>query len=129
MENIMKDSDLVFYKGSDGETKSVGYKINNDLINNMLPAAAISGGGKGKKSFAIPAGLYLQHYRMRSNIRSNIRSNMVGGEKEGAAVIGRDLYDRLLDLAAPRSRSRRKKDTHKTRKKRKTSLRKTRRKL
>ena len=43
----MEDSDLVFYE-ENGETKSLGYKVNNSLINRM-PAMVMTGGGKGTK--------------------------------------------------------------------------------
>ena len=125
----MEDSDLVFYE-ENGETKSVGYKVNNSLINRM-PAMVMSGGGKGskkgggdhlQKTYAVPAGLYLLH----GKIHSTPMNNQVGGKKEEVGVIGEDLYDRLLALAGPHPRRGRKKASHKTRKNRRTSKRNTR---
>ena len=125
----MEDSDLVFYE-ENGETKSLGYKVNNSLIN-RLPAMIMTGGGgkgskKGKtaqKTYAVPAGLYLLHEK----IQSTTKRSQQGGSNE-VGVIGDDLYERLLSLAAPTARGRRKKASHKTRKKRRTSKRRTRKK-
>jgi hypothetical protein len=121
----MEDSDLVFYE-ENGETKSLGYKVNNSLIN-RLPAMIMTGGGgkgskKGKtaqKTYAVPAGLYLLHEK----IQSTTNRNQHGGASE-VGVIGNDLHERLLALAAPSAR--RKKASHKTRKKRRTNKRNTR---
>jgi len=122
----MEDSDLVFYE-ENGETKSLGYKVNNSLINRM-PAMVMAGGGKGTKkggtpasTYAVPAGLYLLHEK----IQSTTKRSQQGGTNE-VGVIGDDLHERLLALAAPSAR--RKKTSHKTRKKRRTHKRKTRKK-
>ena len=119
----MEDSDLVFYE-ENGQTKSLGYKVNNSLINRM-PAMVMTGGGKGSKkgetrsTYAVPAGLYLLHEK----IQSTTNRKQHGGASE-VGVIGDDLHERLLALAAPSTR--RKKASHKTRKKRRTSKRNTR---
>lgn len=119
----MEDSDLVFYE-ENGQTKSLGYKVNNSLINRM-PAMVMTGGGKGSKkgetrsTYAVPAGLYLLHEK----IQSTTNRKQHGGASE-VGVIGDDLYERLLALAAPAAR--RKKASHKTRKKCRTSKRNTR---
>jgi len=120
----MEDSDLVFYE-ENGEIKSLGYKVNNSLINRM-PAMVMTGGGKGskkgrtsQKTYAVPAGLYLLHEK----IQSTTNRKQHGGANE-VGVIGDDLHERLLALAAPSAR--RKKASHKTRKKRRTSKRNTR---
>ena len=122
----MEDSDLVFYE-ENGETKSLGYKVNNSLIN-RIPAMIMTGGGKGTKkggtptaTYAVPAGLYLLHEKIQSTTK---RSQQGGANEVG--VIGDDLHERLLALAAPTARGRRKKASHKTRKKRRTSKRRTR---
>lgn len=122
----MEDSDLVFYE-ENGETKSLGYKVNNSLINRM-PAMVMTGGGKGTKkggtpasTYAVPAGLYLLHEKIQSTTK---RSQQGGGNEVG--VISDDLHERLLALAAPTVRGGRKKPSHKTRKKRRTSKRNTR---
>ncbi|ANS04290.1 hypothetical protein [uncultured Mediterranean phage] len=121
----MEDSDLVFYE-ENGETKSLGYKVNNSLINRM-PAMVMTGGGKGSKkgaapkTYAVPAGLYLLHEK----IQSTTKQSQQGGANE-VGVIGDDLHERLLALAAPTARGERKKASHKTRKKRRTSKRRTR---
>ena len=122
----MEDSDLVFYE-ENGETKSLGYRVNNSLINRM-PAMVMAGGGKGskkgavrQKTYAVPAGLYLLHEK----IQSTTNRKQKGGALE-AKVIGDDLHERLLALAAPSARRGRKKASHKTRKKRRTSKRNTR---
>jgi len=124
----MEDSDLVFYE-ENGETKSLGYKVNNSLINRM-PAMVMTGGGKGTKNgaatpktYAVPAGLYLLHER---NTAATNRSQQGGSNEVG--VIGDDLHERLLALAAPTARGGRKKPSHKTRKKRRTRKRRTRKK-
>ena len=118
----MEDSDLVFYE-ENGQTKSLGYKVNNSLINRM-PAMVMTGGGKGSKkggtctTYAVPAGLYLLHEKIQST------TNRKHGGASEVGVIGDDLHERLLALAAPSAR--RKKASHKTRKKRRTSKRNTR---
>ena len=121
----MEDSDLVFYE-ENGETKSLGYKVNNSLINRM-PAMVMAGGGKGTKkggtpasTYAVPAGLYLLHEK----IQSTTKRSQQGGSNE-VGVIGDDLHERLLALAAPTARGGRKKPSHKTRKKRRTRKRNT----
>lgn len=120
----MEDSDLVFYE-ENGETKSLGYRVNNSLINRM-PAMVMAGGGKGskkgaarQKTYAVPAGLYLLHEKIQSTTNRKQKSDALE-----AKVIGNDLHERLLALAAPSAR--RKKASHKTRKKRRTSKRNTR---
>ena len=122
----MEDSDLVFYE-ENGETKSLGYKVNNSLINRM-PALVMTGGGKGTKkegtpasTYAVPAGLYLLHEK----IQSTTKRSQQGGTNE-VGVIGDDLHERLLALAAPTHRGGRKKPSHKTRRKRRTNKRNTR---
>ena len=120
----MEDSDLVFYE-ENGETKSLGYRVNNSLINRM-PAMVMAGGGKGssahrQKTYAVPAGLYLLHEKIQSTTNRKQKSGALE-----AKVIGDDLHERLLALAAPTARGARKKTSHKTRKKRRTSKRNTR---
>jgi len=86
------------------------------------------GGGKGskkgktaQKTYAVPAGLYLLHEKMQSTTKQS----QYGGAN-AVDVIGDDLHERLLALAAPATRGARKKASHKTRKKRRTSKRNTR---
>ncbi len=127
----MEDSDLVFYE-ENGETKSLGYKVNNSLINRM-PAMVMTGGGKGTKkggtpasTYAVPAGLYLLHEKIQSTTKRSQQGGSQQGGTNEVGVIGDDLHERLLALAAPTVRGGRKKPSHKTRKKRRTSKRNTR---
>ncbi len=74
----MEDSDLVFYE-ENGQTKSLGYKVNNSLINRM-PAMVMTGGGKGsKKGGPVPHMLCQQVciYCMRKSNLRPIENNTV----------------------------------------------------
>ena len=116
----MEDSDLVFYQ-ENGHTKSVGYKINNEYLN-KIPALVQKGGGKDK-SFAIPAGLYLMHEKLNQHSKTNFQTE----DSQEAGVIGDDLYNRLLELSAPRKGGNKRKNNN-TRKKRNKKNRTTRKK-
>ena len=123
IENKMSNEDLVVYM-ENGQAMSVGYKVDNTLINDS-PLVVMKGGAKGKPVFAIPAGLFSLHQKLQTtSASSGARSFEI---QQQAEVMGEDLYSRLLELAAPRKGGSKKRRN--TRKKRKTSKRTTRKKI
>ena len=117
----MNTDDMIFNK-KDGKVTAVGWDINSELLQNDFPlsAHAQSGGGNGSalQNLAVPAGLILLKNMIDSNTKNPIRDLL-----EEPKIIGEDLFDKLLNLAA-----RKKRISHDTRKVRKKRKNKTRRK-
>lgn len=115
----MNTDDMIFNK-KDGKVTAVGWDINSELLQNDFPlsAHAQSGGGDGSalQNLAVPAGLILLKNMIDSNTKNPIRDLL-----EEPKIIGEDLFDKLLNLAARKKRSSH--DTRKVRKKRKNKTR------
>ena len=70
-----KESDMVLYKGDDGEIKSLGYTINSVLPYLNIPAMKGGGNIPGKKAkskqLVIPAGLALLNQAITTREKQN----------------------------------------------------------
>ena len=111
----MEKSDFAIYE-KDGNILSMGFKFNNLLTDNGLPA--MIGGGKGKihkSDFGIPVGLALLNKQLEPD---NYQFHRV---REGG-VVKEELYRKLLHLGEQRKSSKSK--TKKNKKKRKKQTRK-----
>ena len=93
----MDDEDMCVYK-ENGIIKSLGWNINSSFLQNDMPLAAChqAGGGLGEglQNLAIPMGLIL----LKNTIDSNTKKPMTELIDE-PAVIGEDMYSKLLGLA------------------------------
>jgi len=123
MPNELVENDFCVYK-SGNEVKALGWNINSSLLRNDIPIASYNiqkGGDLNSKTskggaiehLAVPAGLIL----LRNVIESNTNIININEVK----IIGKNLYDRLLELSGE------KRKVHKTRNKKiKTRKNKTR---
>ena len=115
----MEKHDFAIYK-KHGDILSMGFKFNNLLKDNGLPAMV--GGGNGRKdkfhtsSYGIPVGLALLNKQLDSEKDSYHSRQLEGG------VIKEDLYRKLLRLGEQRKTTNSK--TRKNKKKRKKKTRK-----
>jgi len=104
---------MCVYK-ENGIIKSLGWNINSSFLQNDMPLAAChqAGGGLGEglQNLAIPMGLIL----LKNTIDSNTKKPMTELIDE-PAVIGEDMYSKLLGLAGKTARKNARK-THSTRK-------------
>ena len=93
----MFENDFVYHQ-KDGKIKSLGYTINNILLEEGLPAFAQSGGGlPGGSDLIIPAGLLL----LQQTIQKPTDLKDLKVEKlEDVDVIDNSLYDKLLQLVS-----------------------------
>ena len=125
----MDDEDMCVYK-ENGIIKSLGWNINSSFLQNDMPLAAChqAGGGLGEglQNLAIPMGLIL----LKNTIDSNTKKPMTELIDE-PAVIGEDMYSKLLGLAGKTVRKTARKTarkTHSTRKNKHQRKHKTKRK-
>ena len=113
----MEKHDFAIYK-KHGDILSMGFKFNNLLKDNGLPAM-VGGGRKDKfhtSSYGIPVGLALLNKQLDSEKDSYHSRQLEGG------VIKEDLYRKLLRLGEQRKTTNSK--TRKNKKKRKKKTRK-----
>jgi len=120
---------MCVYK-ENGIIKSLGWNINSSFLQNDMPLAAChqAGGGLGEglQNLAIPMGLIL----LKNTIDSNTKKPMTELIDE-PAVIGEDMYSKLLGLAGKTVRKTARKTarkTHSTRKNKHQRKHKTKRK-
>ena len=118
----MFDNDFVYHQKG-GKITSLGYTINNMLLEKGLPAFAQSGGGRGGSDLIIPAGLLL----LQQTIQKQTDLEDLKVEKlEDVDVIDNSLYDKLLQLVSvkkPKQQRRTKRQTKRQIKKRKNKTR------
>ena len=107
----MDPKDLLFYEEG-GVVKSLGYKINNNLIN-KTPAMFQKGGGVNITPYVVPAGLYMLQRSLKGE-------NPVFELNKDVDVVGADLYSTLVNMNKLQKRK-----SHGTRKKKSKSFRKT----
>jgi len=112
---VIESTDMIFNKVG-GKVTALGWNVNSELLQGGLPIAAQVGGG-AIQNLAVPAGLIILKNMIDSNTKSPLNDLL-----EEPAVIGENLYDKLLALAGRKKRSsntRRKKTKrkNKTRKK------------
>jgi len=113
----MEKHDFAIYK-KHGDILSMGFKFNNLLKDNGLPAMV--GGGSGRKdkfhtsSYGIPVGLALLNKQLDSEKDSYHSRQLEGG------VIKEDLYRKLLQLGEQRKNTNSKTRKHKKKRKKKT---------
>jgi hypothetical protein len=103
--------DLVYYK-QDGIIKSMGYKIDNERLQQEAPALKTggqAGGGQALRALTVPAGLFT----LRRTAEQTSNKPEVDTTESG--VISTSLYDKLLGLVGRR----RSVGTRRTRRKRK----------
>ncbi len=89
----MNNNDYVLQKNKDGKYSSLGYSIDNTLLNNS-DAGDLKGGGLGLlNNLAVPAGLFMinksvqnQNYKINDMLDNNI--------------LNESLHDRLLKLVS-----------------------------
>lgn len=98
---------FVYLKGKDGSIYSGGYKVNSQLMDKTL-----SGGG-GVSNMIVPAGLFLSKKALEGN------KTFVSDILKDVDVIGDDLYSKLVSLAAPSLKTKKKAKTKKKTKTRK----------
>ena len=103
---------MCVYK-ENGIIKSLGWNINSSFLQNDMPLAAChqAGGGLGEglQNLAIPMGLIL----LKNTIDSNTKKSMTELIDE-PAVIGEDMYSKLLGLAGKTVRKTARKTARKT---------------
>ena len=114
----MFDNDFVYHQEG-GKIKSLGYTINNMLLENGLPVFSQRGGGlPGGSDLIIPAGLLL----LQQTFEKQKKIDDIKVEKlEDVDVIDEGLYDKLLKLVSVKTK---KKQTRRRVKKRKNKTRK-----
>ena len=100
----MFENDFVYHQKG-GKITSLGYTINNMLLEKGLPAFAQSGGGlPGGSDLIIPAGLLL----LQQTIQKSTDLEDLKVEKlEDVDVIDNSLYDKLLQLVSVKKTKRR----------------------
>jgi len=111
----MDKSDFAIYQKG-GDILSMGFKFENLLKDNGLPA--MIGGGKGKfhkNQYGIPVGIALLNRQLNKDNKNKYHRNFEGG------VVKEELYRKLLFMGEQRKSS-----NSKSRKKRKKKKRKTR---
>lgn len=102
----MDCNDMIFNK-TDGKVTALGWNVNSELLQNDFPLSSQVGGGAGfAQNLAVPAGLIILANMVDSKTKSPFKDLL-----EEPAVIGENLYDKLLSLAGKKRKS------HKTRKK------------
>jgi hypothetical protein len=90
------DTDMVLYKGEDGNIKSLGYTINSVLPHLNIPA--MKGGGnipgkkqKGEKQLVVPAGLALLNQAIENREKQNDMFNAYIPQDDGVDMLPEEI--------------------------------------
>lgn len=91
-----RDTDMVLYKGEDGNIKSLGYTINSVLPHLNIPA--MKGGGnipgkkqKGEKQLVVPAGLALLNQAIENREKQNDMFNAYIPQDDGVDMLPEEI--------------------------------------
>ena len=101
----MNDDNFIFINDGNKVTCG-GYEIDNELINEKMPAiAGVKRGGGSIETLAVPAGLFL----LQQHVNSGAKPFIIANEK--VKEVNDDLYNKLLALMEIENAPKKKKAT------------------